>query len=253
MNDIVFLTLNNLRDIGGLETSDGRHIKKGMIFRSPVLYSENNSDIELLKSLNLDFIFDLRSEEEIKEVKDVLLPGCKYVKAEVFDGKKYKYIIVTRFAKLRCISLRGRKVHLLKKNKLDSYAEMPFSSAFSKVFDAMDTGSRFVFHCTEGKDRTGICAALIELILGVNESAVLNDYLLSNELRPNKNRRWLRKIGVPQVLIDDISFCEQTHKELLEISKNEVLKKYGTIDNYFSLHLGLTEDRITKWKEYYLE
>ena len=39
-----------------------------------------------------------------------------------------------------------------------------------------------MFHCTAGKDRTGIAAALVLLALGVSRDVVQADYLLTNEL-----------------------------------------------------------------------
>lgn len=243
----------NLRDLGGTDAADGRKIKNGMIFRGPVLYSKNKKDIDFLNSLCLDSVFDLRSDEEVKEKKDPELKGCRYVRAKVFDGEKYKYIVVTVAAKLRCITLKGNKETLLKQNKLDSYCEMPFSNAFSEVFEAMDRGERFLFHCTEGKDRTGICAALIEYLLGADELNIEKNYMLSNKLRPNKDRNWLKKFGLSQRLIEDISYCEQTHSELLQMSRNAVLEKYGTFEKYFELQFGIFPDRVEKWRSIYLE
>lgn len=246
------ITYKNLRDLGGLECADGRKIKSGMIFRSPFLMSKNSADIYYLGSLGLDAIIDLRSDEEMKERPDPEIENCAYVPASVFDGKKYKYIVVTRMGKLRCITLHGRRKGELKQNKLDSYGEMPFSEAYNKIFECMDRGERFLFHCTEGKDRTGIAAALVELALGRSEDAVFEQYMLSETLRPKKNRSWLRFIGVSEQVIDDIAFCESTHGELLQISKNAVLKKYPDFDTYFEKQFNITAERRRKWQETYL-
>ena len=243
----------NLRDMGGLVCSDGRRIKSGMIFRSPVLNTESETDIAYLESLGLDEIIDFRSTEEIKERPDPEIKVCRYIAAPVFDGRKYKYIVVTNAAKVRCLFLRGKRIDRLKQNKLDSYEEMPFSPAFGRIFEAMDKGKRFIFHCTEGKDRTGIAAMLIELVLGRNENEILSEYLLSNELRPNKNREWLKYLGCPRRLIDDIAYCESTHEELMNLAKNAVLKKYTNFDEYLEKEFGVTEARREKWREIYLE
>ncbi len=243
----------NFRDMGGLVCKDGSRIKKGMIFRSPVLNTENKSDIDFLESLGLDCIIDLRSDEEIKERPDPAVKNCEYIHAPAFDGRKYKYIVVTKMGKLRCISLKGKRKAELKQNKLDSYAEMPFSHAYDEIFRAMDTGKRFDFHCTEGKDRTGIAAFLIELALGRDEKEIRKEYLLSNEYRPNKDRSWIKFLGVPKSLIEDIAFCESTHDELLTLSENEILKRYADFDEYLEKEFGVTAERREKWRGIYLE
>ena len=243
----------NFRDLGGLVCADGSRIKSGMIFRSPVLNTEEKSDIDFLESLGLDCIIDLRSKEEIKERPDPTLRNCKYISAPVFDGRKYKYIVVTKMGKLRCITLHGKRKKELKQNKLDSYEEMPFSRAYDEIFRAMDAGKRFVFHCTEGKDRTGIAAFLIELALGRDESEIRKEYLLSNVYRPNKDRSWIKYIGVPKSVIEDIAFCESTHDELLTLSENTILKKYADYGEYLEKEFGVTAERREKWRGIYLE
>ena len=131
--------------------------------------------------------------------------------------------------------------------------EMPFSPAYNRIFEAMDEGKRFDFHCTEGKDRTGIAAFLIELALGRDETEIRKEYLLSNEYRPNKDRSWLKYIGVPKSLIADIAFCESTHDELLDLSEKMILEKYNGFDEYLEKEFGVTEERRNKWREIYLE
>lgn len=244
---------NNFRDLGGLRCSDGRKIKSGMIFRSPVLNTKSAEDIAFLESLKLDCIVDFRSEEEIKARPDPIIKNCKYISVPAFDGKKYKYIVVSNKGKIRCLTLRGKRIGELKQNKLDSYAEMPFSPAYKTIFALMDEGKRFDFHCTEGKDRTGICAALIELALGRSESDIMAEYLRSEQFRPHKDRSWLKYIGIPKQLIEDISFCESTHEELLRLAYDTVLKKYGSLDEYLEKEYNITEQRRAKWCEIYTE
>ncbi|MBP9989063.1 MAG: tyrosine-protein phosphatase [Ruminococcus sp.] len=243
----------NFRDLGGLECADSLKIKSGMIFRSPVLNTKSNEDIKFLESLNLNSIIDLRCIEEVRKRPDPEIKNCKYIFAPVFDGKKYKYIVVTNMGKIRCITLRGKKVGALRQNKIDSYEEMPFSKAYNKVFECMDRGERFVFHCTEGKDRTGICAFLIEYSLGRSESEIRKEYLLSNKFRPNKDRSKLKYLGLPQQLINDISFAESTHDDLLDLAENAILKKYSSFDEYLEKEFGVTEERRNRWRETYLE
>ena len=246
-------SLNNLRDMGGLSCGGGLKIKSGMIYRSPVPIANSDEEKSFLNKIRVDDIFDLRDVEEYTEKPDYPIGGARIIHAPVVSGRKYKYIIVSKKAKLRVALLRGKKMGELKQSKLDSYAEMPFSTAYNRVFAAMDRGESFLFHCTEGKDRTGVLAAIIEYCFGRNYDEILSEYLLSNEKRPAKNRQFMRKLGFPQSLIDDVRFCETTHKELFDISLNEILKKYGSVDNYLASVFGITPNRIARWKAIYTE
>ena len=51
----------------------------------------------------------------------------------------------------------------------------------------LDSPEPLLFHCSAGKDRTGLSAALLMRILGVNEEAIVADYLLVNQLMPPEN------------------------------------------------------------------
>ena len=243
----------NLRDLGGLECRDGRKIKNGMIFRAPYLMSDSPTDIDYLNRLGPDAVVDLRCEEEIRERPDPEIKNCRYVAAPVFDGGKYKYIVVTNRAKLRCVLLHGKRKNGLKQNKLDSYEEMPFSGAYNRIFECMDRGEKFLFHCTEGKDRTGIAAALIELALGRDRHGITEQYMLSEAVRPKKNREWIKYLGVSRQIIEDIAYCESTHTELLLLAENAVLKKYPDLEAYLLNEFNITEERREKWREIYLE
>lgn len=246
-------TFTNFRDLGGLNCPEDRRIKSGKIYRSSRLSGLNRRDKELLDSLGLDAIVDLRCSEEVKQAPDYIPPGCKYIHAECFDGKDFKYIVVTSLAKLRISVLRGERIKKLSKNKWDSYTEMIDCDAFSEIFKLMDDGKTFLFHCTEGKDRTGIAAALIETALGRDMDEIKEEYLLSNKLRPNKDRSRLKYLGAPKRLIDEIAYCEQTHEELLEESLKTAEEKYGSLKNMMKSKYGITEERIAQWKEIYTE
>ena len=60
-----------------------------------------------------------------------------------------------------------------------------------------------LIHCTAGKDRTGLIAALVQLLAGVSREVVVADYLLTNRLYAPRARaftrtmRWISLFRVP--------------------------------------------------------
>lgn len=247
------MPLTNLRDMGGLACGKDRVLSPAKIYRSSKLSGITEEERTLLDSLSLDTIIDFRCNEELRESPDHIPHGCKYIHKECFDGKDYPYLTVTRLSKLKACCLRGEKINRMKQSKMNSYEEMCDCNAFNELWKCMDRGESFLFHCTEGKDRTGIAAALIEMALGRSEEEALEQYLLSNELRPNKDRSALRFLGIPSELIDAISYCERTHEELFLLAMDTIKKKYGSVEKMLAKKYGITKRRKKKWIKLYTE
>lgn len=243
--------ITNLRDLAN-SSFENISIKEGMIFRSPKLIPECKEDKEYLDSLNLDYVFDLRCKCEIREARDYIPKGATYIHTQGYDPKKFKYLTVCKLSRLRAAMLHGKRIHLLMDNKIDCYKVLPFSKALNDIFRAMDDGKKFLFHCTEGKDRTGIFAAVIEYVLGAKYGDILKDYIISNEFRPNKDRSYLKKYGVAEQIIKDITYCEQPQKDLLDISIKSIMDTCGSMEEYLKFW-NITPERQEKWQKTYLK
>lgn len=246
-------TFRNFRDMGGLICPDGRRIRRFKLFRAPTIAPQNQADWDFLDNLGLDVIVDLRDREEREDRPDRLPAGCDYIPSPVLEEGKYKYIIVSRKAHLRLLFLKGKREGIVKAEKMASYREMPFSDGFQAIFRCMDEGRTIAFHCTEGKDRTGMAAALIEFAFGRSYDQILEEYLRSNVLRPAKDRSSLKYLGFSEELLQDIHFCEETHEELLMTFKAAALAQYGSLTNYLEKQFAITPERVERWKAIYLE
>lgn len=139
---------------------------------------------------------------------------------------------------------------------LKLYTEIPFSKDFSKIFSALDRHEKILLHCQGGKDRTGIFFFILLTALNVNKKEILNDYLLSNVYRKKKNK-WRIKDAYQK---SHKLYCAYYMKKLLILEKRYyklVIKTikdyYGSFDNYLVDHFGITEERLTDWKNYYFE
>ena len=54
----------NFRELGGYETTDGKHVKKGMFYRCGALADLNEEELAIVRSLGIKTILDLRSDYE---------------------------------------------------------------------------------------------------------------------------------------------------------------------------------------------
>jgi protein-tyrosine phosphatase len=133
---------------------------------------------------------------------------------------------------------------------------MPFSKGYNELFKRMDEGKTIAFHCTAGKDRTGISAMLIEMAFDRNLDDIKHEYMLSNDMRLATNlhiKRLMKLAFAPKHAIDACWYALTNHIENLDNSLALILERYGTFKNYLKEHYGVTEERIAKWKEYYIE
>jgi protein-tyrosine phosphatase len=124
-------------------------------------------------------------------------------------------------------------------NNIDNFAHV-WGSVITDV--ANSDGEPVVFHCTGGKDRTGTCAALILLALGVPEETVIDDHQLSNtyiaDLLPAFNAS-LSSYGIDP----DIVFPYLTApRDCILAVLDHINQKYGSASNYLETRAGVSRE-----------
>ena len=251
------LTLVNFRDLGGLDATNGKKFKSGLIFRTATFTPSTPTDFKYIEDMHLDAVLDLRSPAEVKELPDVLPNGVEYIDACVFNGGRFKDMAPTKRTRTMMMFMSRKKVDALFNLMIELYAYMPYvKESFSKLFKCMDEHKSFAFHCTAGKDRTGIAAMLIELTFGRTYEQVVDQYLLSNEIRKEANdalRKQIQKIPTAQFRKDFAYYSLGVHKELIDSAYNSIFSKYATFKDFLKDVYGITDEQIKDWEDYYLE
>lgn len=159
----------NVRDLGHVTTADGYEVRNGKLFRADALHNLTATDLELLGGLGIAAVVDLRSDNEIANAGPARLTeqGARHI---------HKPIMGSDPAKPDRENMPESLGHL--------YTLMAKHGA-SRFVDTVETLATIenmpaVFHCAAGKDRTGITAALIYSILGVDREAIIADYVLTD-------------------------------------------------------------------------
>lgn len=166
----------NFRDLGGYPTADGRRTAWGKLFRSDSLHVLNESDVEVLRKLRVASVIDLRAPMELEI--DGHWPLTE-------RSVSYHHLPV-----LRILGGGPPTVHLEQAgdelgDRYLWYLEEGAESLVSALHLLSELSSLpAVFHCTAGKDRTGVLAALILLALGVDGETVVADYELTAARMP---------------------------------------------------------------------
>lgn len=164
---------SNFRDLGGYATEDGKEVKRGLLFRSGVMTSLSERDEHYLDSFGFKTVVDLRSTEELE-----LYPN-NWVKGSDINYVTTPYSIVTLMAG----SARSEGQHPSMGEvyqKINKLIEPQLKSYFDELVKGQ---APLVVNCSAGQDRTGVASALLLSALGVPRHVVVEDYLLSSDLR----------------------------------------------------------------------
>lgn len=168
----------NFRDIGGYETNDGRRVKWRTIFRSGSLVGLTRADWLRLKELQIATVYDLRSSNErsLEPCPTHHVPGLAY------HSQEY---VVDNNAMLKWLTSASVSANDVRSAMLDFYKALPWQLAtqYQEIFRLVARAKApLVFNCAAGKDRTGVAAALLLGVLGVDEHDIIEDYCLSDKL-----------------------------------------------------------------------
>ncbi len=250
------VSIENFRDLGGIVCQDGRVVKDNLLFRSGALNQVSAEDKVELEKLGIKHIFDFRSDRETNFAPDYVPQGTNYyhIPASTSRGRmvvnpKDVAKMVPKWASPKfCI-----KVFLWKFKGM--YRKFPFKNkAYAKMFEVMDSGDSFLVHCSAGKDRTGVACMLILFALGADYQTIEQDYLYSNICRVEANKQYTKQFeGFKHYntlkAVFDVAL--NVSPQLLKCSYNQIIKKYGDVKTYFLKEYNITDERISKWKEYY--
>jgi protein-tyrosine phosphatase len=163
---------HNFRDLGGLPTLDGATTRPGVMFRSDALHHLQPTDVERLLELGMRLVIDLRSRIELERTGRGPLESTPidwlHAPLTQSDGAVQELPPALAEGDL------GR-------HYVESLAER--TETLAAVIRQLATPANLpaVFHCTAGKDRTGMVAALVLSLVGVGDDVIVEDYTLTDD------------------------------------------------------------------------
>lgn len=241
----------NFRDLGGYQTSNGLRIKWGRVFRSDNLGKLTKQDHRILHRMQLKLVCDFRSHAEADNTPDSLEgPGAiDYLHLPMVLGTVDAVEAMKRF--------KNKDLDWLTPSyMIDGYLKNIEHSAdkWAAVLSCLIRGQApLVFHCSAGKDRTGICAGLILLALGVPEETVIFDHGLSNhylEAFLPKVYSYFESLGLdPSRLGSYLSAPQEAMLGVLE----HINASYGSVLTYLEQKAGISPEQIEVLRRNLLE
>ncbi|KAK2605975.1 hypothetical protein QQS21_003601 [Conoideocrella luteorostrata] len=283
----------NMRDVGGYATTDGRHVLKGRIYRSANLAQINPGDIKKLEKLGIDTVIDLRGPREAREAPDHLPHGTNYVNSPIIgssggdeiddetiaqllhnaglpDSMLQKARVLGKgpyYRMLYLISMYGSDAHIA---KLRGYRTL-----FHQLM-ALPNSSSLLFHCTGGRDRTGVGAALLLKALDAPDEAIEADFVASNKylqvdaddptserflqfqsanvfLQPSSNQNFQQTAKEFGASPDQIRGAVELRPELLRRMFCAIDDKYGSYNKFLEQEMGISAQERQHLKEKFRE
>lgn len=169
----------NLRDLGGWPTIDGRSIRRGVAYRCDRLSQLTAADHETLSQLGIVTVIDFRYQAEVSEDPSLLWPNVRTHVEIPMAGKlaQEKSFLERAFD--------GEMDGITDDWVFDTYVDMlsDHPDGFAKAIGHVVDDAPSLFHCTAGKDRTGLMAMLLLSVAGVDRELILDDFELSNTYR----------------------------------------------------------------------
>ena len=252
--------IKNFRDLGGIPAADGKCVRPGMLFRSGHLAAIKPRTADRLRDkIGLRTVVDLRSPSELAEKPDVVAEGVDYCHLPPLNDEQNP-----------SINRQNRRPILYKIMALDGGARRYLSDTYRTMINTEpsldacgdlirllldeDDGA-VLWHCTQGKDRTGIASAAVLLALGVDRDEIMRDYMRTNRAVRLKNIPIY--LGVVLVTFSihtasSLNLLLTSQRDYLRAAFEEMDKLYGGTEGFLHQGLGLTNDDIDELRSIYL-
>lgn len=224
---IEFERLHNFRDLGGYRAAGGATVAWGALYRADSLGKLAGADWDRFLGLGVRTVIDLRYPWEIEAkgripeperfaYANLSIEHRPYDQAEIDPDLDPWRFLADRFAEVA----------------EDGVAEI--RAAIELIADGPGPA---VFHCTSGKDRTGLIAALVLTLLGVDEEQILADFALTelatarltadwHAANPGRTMRWPAYGRAPA--------------EVLRLTLADLAARYGSVAAYLTEQVGIT-------------
>jgi protein-tyrosine phosphatase len=239
----------NVRDLGGLPTTDGGTTVPGRLVRSDNLQDLTRGDIaQLVDQLGVTTVVDLRSTNEVT-IEGPTPLGARTDVRHVYHPVLREFLDVADTVKAALLNEmldadRERYPDDQMAGHYLGYLENRPEEVTGALRDIATAPGAVIVHCAAGKDRTGVVCALTLTVAGVEPEVIVADYAATDErLEAIIDRLRHSKVyagGVNGQPVTAHSPRPETMKAFLE----QLTVKYGGIDSWLTSH-GFGHDEIT--------
>ncbi len=264
-------SVGNARELGGYQTADGRTVKRGVFLRTAKLSEAAEADIQrLCEDYRMSVVLDLRTTDEIEAEPDPEIPGVRNLHLGVMDETLFEekgegsareddedFEASDKIDRIIIAIREGLVTDQMYVEFLSGEAgKAAYAQMFREIID-LPEGEALLFHCSQGKDRTGCAAMLILSALGVDEGTILEDFILTNSFNAeliDSERRMLEERGYEGDELEKLMTAMDAVNPRYMLNALDWMKEnYGSALGYITQELGVSEAEIEQLRNKYLE
>ncbi|MBP5302437.1 MAG: tyrosine-protein phosphatase [Bacteroidales bacterium] len=261
----------NVRDLGGYTVQGGARVKDNLLIRAAHLAEATDADLRYLSNIPVKTVIDFRKETEKLGKIDRLIPGANHivlpidasgnVSAQMTEKEKKKISGNKQFDVKKFIVFVSFNEKAMKVAE-EMYPTLLFTPDCQKQFAdffryvlATEDGA-VLYHCTQGKDRTGVASALILAALGADRETIVADFDATNKVYENDVKKYSRRVRLwggkePQIAVVKAFLGCNTDNFVKALDRID--KEYGSIEAYLKGPIGLTDEDIRILRGRYLK
>ncbi len=247
---------NGTPSSGATSAHDGaRRVKSGLILRGAALAGASAADLDaLFGEHGVKCVIDLRCGWERAAKPDPYVDGVENLHIPFYD----KDIVGLEYTKKVPGTIRIG--HDFACDQVDFYRSTANPATVAQMARALDalftramSGIPVYLHCTGGKDRAGILAALALEVLEAQPDAVLCDYLATNASRDahiqGTYERFLRLCEGDEMRARELCDAHRASPQNIGAFLDEVDERYGGMESFITHQLGIDATRRTRLQE----
>lgn len=247
----------NFRDLGGYRTQDGKRLRAHRLVRSGGLDRLSDRDVAFLHQYGVRVDVDFRTQDERREKPDRLPDSARYIADPVFSEDKTQ--VSKTWAEEQRLFANDPKAGY--HNMLRTYRDLALSDsaqqAYREFFDLAlgESDHTLLFHCSAGKDCTGMAAVYVLSALGVDQATIRKDYLATNTFIQPALAEVLTKArleGGNQNMLQGLTDIWTVYPEYLDTALAAINETYGDMQHYLHDALKLTDHQLTTLRQLYL-
>lgn len=260
-------SIPNARELKGYVMEDGRKVKAGRLLRCGDLGRASDADLRRLsEEFRLAVDFDFRMEMEVRQSPDRPVEGAEYFFLPTLDPVKAQISMdelqgtgirgfrdfVTRGASHPYVQEFARSMYV---GMVDSeYTQLQYAVFFQKILSTPD--GAILWHCSQGKDRTGLGTAFILFALGASRETVLADYRITNEAfapEIEKATQYILSLGGGEAELTVVNSLVGANEAYFIDALDLIDRKYGSMQDYLRDILLVSEADQATLRDRYLE
>ena len=236
----------NFRDIGGYKTADGHEVRWGKVYRSASINKLTDQDMETMKDKHIHTVIDFRGHAESAAAPDRLLPNTDYTLCYAGSDS-----IGNDMKSMVAMFKQGNMLDKMYGTEGVQYFGARYKPMFQKLLGLKDDES-ILYHCTGGRDRTGLATVFLLRILGVPEAKIEEDFVASNVYLGNMMNGYMKQLAqatgkTEQELADEMKL----RPELIQKTFKAIDAKYGSFDVFAQKELGIGKKEVAVLKKKY--